>query len=92
MKFGWRTMHAGIGNLGRLARKGVLVLEERRKGRNQVLIRNGIAPRIGRVQIQFHLKGESQVEDRNHVRAGLERSHDCAWSYPFIWEEWRLRE
>ena len=56
------------------------------------LIRAGIMPRIERVQVQFHLQGESQIADRDEIRTGMEASHDCAWCYPFIWEEWRLRD
>lgn len=56
------------------------------------LMRAGILPRIQRMQVQFHLKGESQIADREDIRAAMQASHDCAWCYPFIWEEWRLRE
>ncbi len=55
------------------------------------LMRAGILQRTKRLQIQFHLKGESQIADRDDIRAGMAASHDCPWSYPFIWEEWRLR-
>ena len=56
------------------------------------LMRAGIMRRIRRMQIKFHLKGESQISDREDIRASLQNSHDCPWCYPFIWEEWRLRE
>lgn len=56
------------------------------------LVRAGIMARIRRMQVQFHLQGESQIADRDEIRIGMEASHDCAWCYPFIWEEWRLRE
>ena len=55
------------------------------------LIRAEIMPRINRSQIQFHLNGPSQIVDRDDIRAALQHTHDCVWSYPFIWEEWRLR-
>lgn len=55
------------------------------------LVRAGIMARIRRMQVQFHLQGESQIADRDEIRIGMEASHDCAWCYPFIWEEWRLR-
>lgn len=56
------------------------------------LIRDGIMPRIKRLQAQFHLTGESQIADREDIRAALQGSHDCTWAYPFIWEEWRRRD
>lgn len=55
------------------------------------LSRAGILQNINRLQVTFHLKGESQIADRDDIRAGLSASHDCAWCYPFIWEEWRRR-
>lgn len=56
------------------------------------LMRARIMPRIRRMQIKFHLKGESQIGDREDIRATLQHSHHCPWCYPFIWEEWRLRD
>lgn len=55
------------------------------------LMHAGIIQNIKRLQVNFHLKGESQIADRDDIRAGLASSHDCAWCYPFIWEEWRRR-
>ncbi len=55
------------------------------------LFRDEIMPRINRLQAQFHLICESQIADREDIRATLQGSHDCTWSYPFIWEEWRRR-
>ncbi len=55
------------------------------------LIALGLMPRIDRLQIKFHLDGERQIKDRDDIRDLLGESHDCPWSYPFVWEEWRLR-
>ncbi len=55
------------------------------------LMRGGILQNTKRLQIQFHLKGKSQIADREDIRAGMAASHDCKWCYPFIWEEWHLK-
>ncbi|SDC67074.1 FkbM family methyltransferase [Ruegeria marina] len=55
------------------------------------LLDSGLMPRIGRLQVQFHLFEPALIETRAAICARLAETHDCAWSYPFIWEEWRLR-
>lgn len=55
------------------------------------LIEAGEIGKVGRLQVQFHLFSPELKEARDRVRAALEQTHDCAWSYPFVWEEWRLR-
>ena len=55
------------------------------------LIDGGFITRIDRLQVQFHLFEEAMIDRRDAIRAGLEHSHDCAWEYPFVWEEWRRR-
>lgn len=50
-----------------------------------------LMPRIARLQVQFHLFEPALIETRTGICARLSETHDCAWSYPFIWEEWRLR-
>lgn len=55
------------------------------------LIEAGIAPRLGRIQVQFHLFGAALIPERDAIRTALEATHDCAWVYPFVWEEWRAR-
>lgn len=53
------------------------------------LIAAGVMSRIQRLQVQFHLFDPSLSPARDAIRADLARSHDCAWCYPFVWEEWR---
>lgn len=56
------------------------------------LIDSGLIARIDRLRVQFHLFGPELVAKRDDIRAALEKTHDCVWSYPFVWEEWRRRD
>lgn len=51
----------------------------------------GIMPRIGILQVQFHLFTEADIQRREAIRAVLAETHDCDWSYDFVWEQWSLR-
>ncbi|WP_412506922.1 FkbM family methyltransferase [Roseovarius sp. SYSU LYC5161] len=53
------------------------------------LIETGVIRRIARLQVQFHLFAERMVPMRDAIRNDLDRTHECAWCYPFVWEEWR---
>lgn len=56
------------------------------------LIDTGIINRIHRLQVQFHLFEPKLIDVREAIRTRLEASHDCIWCYPFVWEEWRLKD
>lgn len=51
----------------------------------------GVMAQVRRLQVQFHLYEEPLISARAAIRDGLLQTHDCAWDYPFVWEEWRLR-
>lgn len=55
------------------------------------LVEAGIMPRISILQVQFHLFTEDDIQRREAIRAALAETHDCDWSYDFVWEQWRLR-
>ena len=55
------------------------------------LIETGAIRKIDRIQVQFHLFAPEFVEMRDRIRKSLAKTHDCAWSYPFVWEEWHRR-
>ena len=55
------------------------------------LIEAGVAGRIARLLIQFHLFRPEDRDRRNAVVERLAETHAAAWSYPFVWEEWRLK-
>jgi len=51
----------------------------------------GIMPRIGILQVQFHLFSEADIQRREAIRTMLAETHDCDWCYDFVWEQWSLR-
>lgn len=55
------------------------------------LLEAGILPRIGILQVQFHLFTEDDIARREAIRTALAETHDCNWSYDFVWEQWSLR-
>jgi FkbM family methyltransferase len=55
------------------------------------LAEGGIMPRIGILQVQFHLFSEDDIHRRDTIRAMLADTHTCDWSYDFVWEQWSLR-
>lgn len=55
------------------------------------LIETGDILRIDRLQVQFHLFEPDMKALRDDIRARLDKTHHCVWSYPFVWEEWQLR-
>lgn len=55
------------------------------------LIEGGIMPRIGILQVQFHLFSEDDIQRRDAIRAKLAETHTCDWNYDFVWEQWSLR-
>lgn len=52
----------------------------------------GLLPRIGILQVQFHLFAEADIARRYAIRQTLARTHDCDWSYDFVWEQWTRRK
>lgn len=55
------------------------------------LIESGDITKVDRLQVQFHLFEPDMKALRDDIRARLEATHHCVWSYPFVWEEWQLR-
>jgi len=52
----------------------------------------GLLPRCGDVQVQFHDFVPDAAARREALRRVLARTHDLTYDYPFIWENWHLRE
>jgi FkbM family methyltransferase len=55
------------------------------------LLDAGLMGRIGTLQVQFHLFSEMDIARRDAIRDRLALTHDCDWSYDFVWEQWSLR-
>lgn len=52
------------------------------------LIDAGFMPRIGILQVQFHLYSENLIDVRQNIVNKIEQTHSSDWSYPFVWEQW----
>ncbi len=55
------------------------------------LIDTGLIRRFVTLTIQFHDFSPGDPQRRAQIREGLARTHDCAWCYDFVWEEWRRK-
>lgn len=55
------------------------------------LIRSGLIERVDRLMVQFHNYSAGDGARRDAIRADLEKTHECEWVYPFVWEQWRRR-
>jgi FkbM family methyltransferase len=55
------------------------------------LVDQGLMGRINTLTVQFHRYSDDQVKARDTIRTALAATHDCAWVYPFIWEEWHRK-
>lgn len=55
------------------------------------MIDGALIQRVERIMIQFHEYSDADHKRRDDIRAALSQTHECVWSYPFIWEYWELR-
>ena len=55
------------------------------------LIEAGLIRGITRLVVQFHLFRPENREARKAITDRLAETHEIAWAYPFVWEEWRLK-
>jgi len=56
------------------------------------LIDAGLIAKFDRLTVQFHKFSEGDRTRRDDIRKALAQTHHCVWCYPFIWEEWHLKE
>lgn len=56
------------------------------------LAETGWLPRIRLLSIQFHEWAARAHARRRANRRTLRRTHEVAWSYPWVWEQWRRRD
>jgi FkbM family methyltransferase len=55
------------------------------------LIETGIINKISFLHIQFHDFVPNSYERMNHIKSGLNLTHDNLLEYKFVWENWRLK-
>lgn len=56
------------------------------------MIDEGVVPKIGNLQIQFHIFVKNYEARREWIRMRLSETHELTYDYPFIWENWKLKE
>lgn len=56
------------------------------------MIETGIARSCRDIQVQFHPQIPGAVELRRQLQEALSVSHRLTYEYPFVWENWRLKE
>lgn len=55
------------------------------------LITSGYIEKFKNLQIQFHDFVDDAKERRARIREKLNKTHNCDWNYPFVWEGWSLK-
>jgi len=53
------------------------------------MINSGFISNIKRLQVQFHLFDPKMITARDRIQSELQKTHECAWAFPFVWEEWQ---
>ena len=56
------------------------------------LIETGWMPRVRIFMIQFHEWFDGAHRRHRRIHRELRKTHDVAWRYPFIWEQWVRKE
>lgn len=62
-------------------------------GEYRVLDRLIAARQMSKIEylyIQFHEWIEGSYKNRKRIRKSLSTTHTCQWSYPFVWEKWKI--
>lgn len=55
------------------------------------LIKSGWIKKINNIQVQFHSFVENAKRRRKQIQNNLLETHIKTWDYPFVWENWTLR-
>jgi len=56
------------------------------------LIDSGHVGRIRDIQVQFHRFIPNAEERRASIQQRLQKTHSLTYAYPFVWENWRIRD
>lgn len=55
------------------------------------IIEEGLQTRISNIQVQFHDVVSDAEKRMKGIQKMLEETHEVTWQYPFVWENWRIR-
>jgi FkbM family methyltransferase len=53
------------------------------------MLDTGLARRCTNIQVQFHADYPDAARRRERIRVRLAETHELAWDYFFVWENWR---
>jgi FkbM family methyltransferase len=56
------------------------------------IIANNLHKKVKNFQIQFHDFVPNAQGRMVSIQKNLEKTHELTWCYPFVWENWRLKE
>jgi FkbM family methyltransferase len=56
------------------------------------LIKSNVVKRFRDIQVQFHPAVENAQERLDIIQKGLKKTHKLTYRYPFVWENWTLRQ
>ena len=56
------------------------------------IIEEGLQTRISNIQVQFHDFVSDAEKRMKGIQKMLEQTHEMTWQYPFVWENWRIRD
>lgn len=57
----------------------------------EYLIKKGLMNKIDNLQIQFHKNIQDYIKRYKFIRGHLEKTHKQTYYFPFIWENWKLK-
>ena len=55
------------------------------------LINNKSISKISNLQVQFHMFDENNNNEYEPLIQKLSETHELSWRFPFVWENWRLK-
>lgn len=57
----------------------------------ETIIDNDYLSNVDNIIVQFHYLSTDPVARRQRIVEALEKTHDKTFSYPFVWEGWKLK-
>jgi FkbM family methyltransferase len=55
------------------------------------LLETGSIRKVVQLRVQFHLSVPGATARYRKIRSRLKQTHRLVWRYPFVWEEWKLK-
>jgi FkbM family methyltransferase len=55
------------------------------------ILTKNLHTKLRNIQVQFHILDEFSERKRESIRTALSKTHYLTYDYPFVWENWRLK-